>query len=335
MTVTVLAALPAALVSTAARLGHDASALLAQAGLDARALADPDARVPFAAHARLWEAISALGGDVGLELGERLGTLALGVVGHALAHADTVGDAWRVLERFRRLVLEDALPRLHVEGNEAHLVQPLPVRFARMRHPAECQLAATTTTLRALTGERFSAKRVAFQHARPPSLDAHVALFGTRRIELGAPATELVLEASILARPIARADPALRDYLVRRAEVLEAGLAADDRAGDPVRRVLAESLAGGEPTLDWVARRLGTSARTLHRRLAAEGASFTALLDETRRERALALLADPARTVGEVAFALGYRDATTFGRAFRRWTGDTPGAWRERTNLLE
>ena len=325
-----LAALPAALLATSARLGHDPVALAARAELAPEALADPDARIPFATHARLWEAISALGGDVGLEIGERLGIAALGVVGHALAHAETVGEAWSVVERFRRLVLEDALPRLRVEDGEARLAQPLPVRFARLRHPAECQTAATLTTLRTLAGERFPALRVAFQHPAPPSLDVHRALFGTARIEHGAGVTELVVPAAILARPLARADPALCDYLVRRARALEVALAEGDGTGDGVRRAITDSLTAGEPTLDALARRLGTSPRTLHRRLAREGTSFAALLDEARHARALALLADPRRTVGAIAFALGYRDATTFARAFRRWTGETPSEWRAR-----
>ncbi|WP_236518290.1 AraC family transcriptional regulator [Sandaracinus amylolyticus] len=325
---TVLAALPATLLVTLARLGHDADAVRARAGIDASALGDPDARIPFAAHARLWEEIAALGGDVGLALGERLGTAALGVVGHAMSRAETVGDAWSVLERFRRLVLDDAVPRLRVEGDEAHLVQPLPARFARLRHPAECQAATTITTLRALVGARFDARHVAFQHAAPASIDAHRALFGTRDVVFGAAANELVIDASIRLRPNVRADPALRDYLVRRAGALEAELGEDDRLADRARREIAAALASGEPSADVLARTLGTSSRTLHRRLAAEGTSVAALLDETRRERALALVADPARSVGAIAFALGYRDATTFTRAFRRWTGVTPGAWR-------
>src|SRR5690606_36542120 len=66
---TVLAALPAGLLATCGRLGHDAAALAARASLDPGVLADPDARIPFAQHAQLWEAIAALGGDVGLDIG--------------------------------------------------------------------------------------------------------------------------------------------------------------------------------------------------------------------------------------------------------------------------
>jgi AraC-like DNA-binding protein len=77
-----------------------------------------------------------------------------------------------------------------------------------------------------------------------------------------------------------------------------------------------------------VARRLAVSDRTLHRRLAGEGTTFAALVDEARRERAQLLLEDRRLSCSEVAFLLGYAEPAAFFRAFRRWTGETPQAWR-------
>jgi AraC-like DNA-binding protein len=71
------------------------------------------------------------------------------------------------------------------------------------------------------------------------------------------------------------------------------------------------------------------SSRTLQRRLADEGVAFAALVDEVRRELALELVRDRARPLGEVAFLLGYAELSPFLRAFRRWTGKTPAAWRD------
>lgn len=96
-----------------------------------------------------------------------------------------------------------------------------------------------------------------------------------------------------------------------------------------VQRLLAERLVDGEDrTLARVARELGCGARTLQRRLADEGTSFTALLEQTRLELASALLRSDERTVGEIAFALGFATPAAFGRAFKRWTGEAPGTFR-------
>jgi AraC-like DNA-binding protein len=81
-------------------------------------------------------------------------------------------------------------------------------------------------------------------------------------------------------------------------------------------------------SLDETARALGLSARTLKRRLDEEGTSFSAILDEQRRARALLLLRSPELSVDTIAERVGYSDIANFTRAFRRWTGTTPTAFR-------
>ncbi len=336
MPATVLAALPAALLGALASLGRDADHCDEQADLSFEQLGDPDGRVPFETHARLWEAIAALGGDIGIELGERVSVASLGVVGHAMAHAETVGDAVRCVERFRRLVLDDALPRMRIEADEAIFAQPLPPRFSRMRHPAECQATATLTTVRTLLGDRaVQPMRIAFMHPAPRSLERHRSVFLRAPITFGASTNELVLPAPLLARPIARADPALHHYLSQRAALLDRELGDDERVTDHVRRAVLAALASGPPSLTSIARSLHQSPRTLQRRLQAESQRLPGIVEEVRRERALAMLAEPHKRVGEIAYALGYRDATTFARAFRRWTGHAPEAWRARQSAGE
>lgn len=327
---TVLAALPVTLIAAAGELGIDRARLLADSGLSIEALADVDGRVPFEQHARLWESLVRLGPpDLGVALGERVGVAALGVVGHAMAGAETVGAALTCLMRFRRLVLEDAVPEASIARGWVRLVQPLPPRFVRLRHPAVTAAAATLTILRSLSGVTVRAHRVTFQHASPEDTRAVREHFGVEP-RFGGACNELVVDAAVLSLPNLRADPSLHAYLVGRAEKLAREVGEDDRLADRVRRTIVASLSQGEPSVGAVAKTLATSTRTLSRRLAAEGHTFAALLDEQRRERALSLVADPSRRVGEIAFALGYNDGTTFARAFRRWTGKTPEQWRRR-----
>lgn len=89
-----------------------------------------------------------------------------------------------------------------------------------------------------------------------------------------------------------------------------------------------DAMPRGRVEVSYIARQLGVSKRTLQRRLEAQGLSWRVLLARVRRELAEGLLADPALTVDEVAVLLGYAEASTFHRAFRAWTGSTPGAWR-------
>ena len=101
-------------------------------------------------------------------------------------------------------------------------------------------------------------------------------------------------------------------------------------AGD-VRRVLAPRLARGEADIGLVARDLAMSSRTLQRRLAADGLSYHELLDRVRRETAETCLGDASLAIAEVAYLTGYSEPAAFHRAFRRWTGVTPQAFRQRS----
>lgn len=96
------------------------------------------------------------------------------------------------------------------------------------------------------------------------------------------------------------------------------------------RSMLLECLPGGEATLDGTARRLGVSARTLQRRLADENVTFRALVQRTRERLARHYLVHTSVTYGEVAFLLGFDEASSFFRAFREWTGHTPEFVRRR-----
>ena len=133
---------------------------------------------------------------------------------------------------------------------------------------------------------------------------------------------------------IAGANPACARWLgvsLRRLPGLP--LAALEAEGDALARVkdrIRHDLQDGAPSLEEVASGLKMSARTLQRRLGAHDLQFSALVDETRRELAEDHLAHSNLALAEVAFVLGYADLATFIRAFKRWTGQTPKAFRER-----
>jgi AraC-like DNA-binding protein len=91
-----------------------------------------------------------------------------------------------------------------------------------------------------------------------------------------------------------------------------------------VRSTVAEALCDGSPTIRKIARRMGTSVRTLQRRLELQGVVFKELVAEIRCELAHRYLADAQADLTEVAFLLGYSELSAFDRAFRRWTGSTP-----------
>ena len=99
-----------------------------------------------------------------------------------------------------------------------------------------------------------------------------------------------------------------------------------------VRAAVAAALPDGQPNKSQVARRLGMSERSLHRRLADDGHTFQDIATQARRDAAESLLRSSDHTLADVAFLTGFSDQTAFSRAFKRWTGHTPAAFRQRSD---
>jgi AraC-like DNA-binding protein len=175
---------------------------------------------------------------------------------------------------------------------------------------------------------RLVPAEVRFAHAAPADARRHRELFGAP-VGWDAPRHTLVIARAQLDLPSTHASPALHDLHERVvAEELPSPLAGDTLV-ERLRRALEERLESGPPPLAELARALGTSTRTLQRRLAELGVDYQQVVDEVRCARTLELLQKPSLSVLAVARAVGYADANSFHRAFRRWTGTTPGDYRE------
>lgn len=326
---TVLAALTQEVLVAAAAVGVDTVAIVREAGLDSAALVDPDGRVPLRAHFRMWEILSRE--PIGLELGARLGIAGMGVVGYAMQHGATVGDALAFLHRYRAVVHPDVVPAVErrddVTGERVVFTRPVPLPFVRLREPVETQAAGIVAMMRLLTGRPVRPTFVTLPLPRAADPSRQEKFFACP-VAWSASQVEVAFPAALLDEPLPRSDSRLHGYLARRADELHAALPSEASWAARAKREIGAMLASGEPRLADVARRLAVSERTLHRRLDAEATGFASLVDEARRERALLLVEDPALSASELAFLLGYSEPAAFFRAFKRWTGKTPGAYR-------
>lgn len=325
----VLAAMTMQVLEVAGSLGADVEAIVAEAELDRETLADPDGRVPVERHLKMWELVARRGD--GLQIGARLGISSMGVMGYAMQHGATMGDALAWQQRVGAVLYPGLVPQLEQRRDAGHdylvFTRAMVPAFARLREPVYAQAAAITATMRAMADH--SPLFVSLPLTRPADPGAVEAFFACP-VAWDAPLLQLGFDAALLAAPLPRSDPRLFSYLARRAEELLAQLPAEATYADRARREIGAALAEGEPRLATVAKRLGVSERTLHRRLFDERISFAALVDEARHARALLLLTDRSLSASEVAFLLGYGEPAAFFRAFKRWTGETPQRWRRR-----
>ena len=167
---------------------------------------------------------------------------------------------------------------------------------------------------------------VSFQHDAPIDRTLHHSVFGAD-VSFGAAFNELRFPAAWLARPIASHDDALFTFLERRARELGEGLESRDLL-EAIRDAVATALPSGVPSLEVVARSIGTGHRTLQRRLQAHETSYRALVDDVRFQRCKALLREDDLTVDAVSSQLGFSEARAFRRAVRRWSGLSPRGLR-------
>jgi AraC-like DNA-binding protein len=306
----------------------DVAALLADLGLAPGALADADVRVPARVAFRFFEeaAARAADPDFALHAAERIPIGAVGFLDYHARASATLGEALRRTIRYFALVNDRMEASLEIEGALARLVQrsrgaPLP------RQLAEFQSAMIVARGRAFLDADWPLAEVAFAHPAPPKASDHARFFRAP-VRFGAPANEIAFDRALLDRPLPTADPALSSVLERYGEGVVARLPAGVSFLEDARRAVADLLRDGDASLEAAAARLGTSRRTLQRRLRDHGTSHLDLVDGVRRDLALRSLKDPNAAITEVAYLLGFSEPAAFHRAFKRWTGQTPAEYR-------
>ena len=151
-------------------------------------------------------------------------------------------------------------------------------------------------------------------------------------VTFGAPRNSLSFESAILDRPVQFADPALAEYLHARAAAMLDQLPAAGAVRQRVRQAISNRLCDASE-IKQVARRLGTSARSLQRALMDEGTSFQEIRDEVRRSVALDLLEQRSLSIGEIAALVGYAQSSAFRAALHRWTGSSAREMRRGDGL--
>ncbi len=308
----------------------DVSGVLEGAGLTPEGLAGPDARAPQAANDRVYEALTerARDPDFGLHFAERIDLDGFHVVGHLAVHSTTLGEALRRVAAHSRILHDSGRVEVETAGDEASVFpgcRGLPHDWPRQI--AEFSAASVVVLGRRITGRAWTPRRVEFRHPRPPRASEHLRVFGVEPA-FGQHETAVVLDRALLDLPVLGAAEGLATHLDVYAREVAARLPREDDLASRVHRSIAVELARGAPDIGAVAAQLGTTPRTLQRRLADQDTSFQALADVVRREFAERYLRDATLSLHEVGFLVGFSDPSNFHRAFRRWVGATPSEYR-------
>jgi AraC-like DNA-binding protein len=317
------------LVSGLRVLGYDAAPIMREVGIDAAILDKPDAPVPMSSVVLLIARAVETTGDanLGLHLAECAELESFDVHLYAMLSSPTLGAAYERLCRYQRLINDRTRVELEVRGEQAVLRHSMPGGLPAPRQSVEFVLAAWVRSGRVATGQHWRPIEVRFAHPEPPD-SSHHARFFDAPIRFSTGENTLVLPAASLELPCKGSNPGLLSVLDRYAADRLELVPRSESVADRARTALATEILDGEPSASALARRLRMSVRTLNRSLAAEGTTYRKLLDQLRCDLATRHLADDRVSISEVAFLLGFSDISAFHRAFRRWTGRTPAAFR-------
>ncbi|HET7527392.1 MAG TPA: AraC family transcriptional regulator ligand-binding domain-containing protein [Burkholderiaceae bacterium] len=306
--------------SVAAACGLDARALVAEIGLPARCLAEPDLMVSAALVSDLLELAAERAREpaFGLRMAASRRLSNLGPLGLLLRDQPTLRHALEALathihrhnEAFSVTVVEHG--RLVSIREETVLEGRRPVRQA-----VEMAMGTTFRLLGIFLGEGWRPHSVTFRHATPASMAWHRRFFGCT-VAFGQDFNDIVCHAAELEAPNPGADPVMARYSQR---LLERNQGAHASMSDRVRRLIVLLLPRGHCRAEVVAQHLGVDRRTVANHLAAENTTFSALVDGMREDLLSRYLTDGTRSLSDVAVLLGFSELSAFSRWHRRRFG--------------
>ena len=258
-----------------------------------------------------------------------------GALGLALKTAETLRGTLERLIRYFLLLTDTGNYEFQECSDSAWFIfhRPVPDRTA-VRIANECALAAIVSLLRQVSKSPVSPIAVSFTHERPGITEAHSRFFGGS-VSFGAEQNAVLLSYELLDTKSALADEGISRFLMTHLDN-DLQKAQGSRSLEiQVKQAVADALGDGVPKVAQIARRLGISERTLHRRLTNQNLTYQSLVDETRREVAKSLLKHTQYSLADVAFLSGFSEQSSFQRAFKRWFQQTPASFRQTEKILD
>ncbi|MEY9179415.1 AraC-like DNA-binding protein [Bradyrhizobium sp. USDA 326] len=310
-------------------VGLDPRQMMRKARLPPACLDKPDTPIAVAGLRRLLESSAEASGaeDFGLRLAERGGLTNFGTVGLIVREQATVGEAIDAFSRFIH-IHHDGM-RLDVARGKQAVTITMHLRGRKpsaSRQSIDVALGSVHRIIQSLFGHDWRPQEVHLHYPPPHDRKRYREFFGCRVI-FNAKDDAIVLSAHDMERRIPSAHPLIASYLRKRIETIETRPASWEQKVDEVVRFLLAG--GGDCTVERVAEHLACTRRTIHRRLAASGTSFSAILDARRADLVIQLIDAPGRRLTDIAMQLGFSAQSAMARWFRSRFGCTITEWRK------
>jgi AraC-like DNA-binding protein len=313
--------------------GHDCEALIRQAGLRPDELADTAVRILAERQINLLNCTAAALSDdlLGMHLAKSFDPREVGLIYFVLASSETLSEAIARAERYVGLVNDGVGLKQLGHGRCGFRYSYVGVPRHIDRHQVEFWATIFAKIAKQLTGALARPSRVTFAHGKCAREREAEAIIGCR-IEYQATHDEVEFAPSAGALPLSLADPYLNELLVKYCEdALDHRVRPVEALRTRVENAIAPVLPHGGARISKIAGALGMSPRSLRRRLATEGFSFSQILHEMRADLANHYLQDSRMPLSEIAWLLGFQQLSAFTHFFKRTMGRAPSTTRGRS----
>jgi AraC-like DNA-binding protein len=311
--------------------GRDLNAdeLLANVGLSTSLLQVPQARVSAKHYGALWRAIAvALDDEFFGQDSRRMKVGSFAMLCHSVLSCKTLGQALDRSLRFYALILDDISGTAERHGNEARIALQERAPGANLRVFAhELLLMLLYGVSCWLVGRRIPILRTEFCYAEPLH-SAEYRLMYCTDLAFNRPNTLIAFDAGYLGLPVVQNERTIKEFLRTAPESILLKYKNGSSLSYRVRRRLRQFLPGAVPDFDGLADDMSMTPATMRRRLNEEGESYQSIKDQLRRDLAISYLSHSSRSVMDIALELGFSERSAFHRAFRKWTGASPGEFR-------
>lgn len=309
----------------------NADELLAKVGLSASLLQVPQARVSAKHYGALWRAIAAaLDDEFFGQDSRRMKVGSFAMLCHSVLSCKTLAQALDRSLRFYALILDDISGSAERDAEEARIVlHERAARVPRRVFAHELLLMLLYGVSCWLVGRRIPILRTEFSYAEPAH-SAEYRLMYCADLRFNRPNTLLAFEASYLDLPVVQNERSAKEFLRSAPESILLKYKNGSSLTARVRRRLRQFLPGTVPDFEELAQEMRMTPATMRRRLHEEGESYQSIKDQLRRDLAISYLSHSRRSVMDIAVELGFSERSAFHRAFRKWTGASPGEFRRK-----
>lgn len=293
----------------------------------------PSDRLPESQMVALWSLLEQHhpSPDIGLIIGRTISPESKGVLASWVSQCATLRGAFNTFQSNILLMNASECWRVEDDGQQCRLTLSIESLHNYPRAAIERSMSAMVTWARMLSAQSFPLTKAKFGYLAPTYVDKYQPIFG-EVIEFKCSDHQLIFESKWLNLPIVTSSEYLKTMMAKTAQSHLETLTKIQPIQQQVRTIVVNGLENGELlSVDKVAQQLHTSRQTLYRKLEKEHTSFQSILDDTRKQFAVRWLTQtPPPSVTELSYRLGFKDTSSFYKAFKRWYQVSPKAYLSR-----